>query len=209
MQTDFADNVGKSVGLVRGLEGSKAEHQTIKQYYANVNTAVKISPEVALDIPEKKFLESKESYENRVFEVLDQEVSPILNKTASLQHQLSVMTNVYKGSRNEILILQGATKTYRDAIKGLKEEDKEFLDRAIVATSNDFLRQYEFERQLEYSRFIAKRDQEKEQRRQAKEDQERQKRLERIAKEEQKLQNKNRSNCLRLRLRRWKGLRPK
>ena len=71
MQTDFADNVGKSVGLVRGLEGS-AEHQTIKQYYANVNTAVKISPEVALDIPEKKFLESKESYENRVFEVLDQ-----------------------------------------------------------------------------------------------------------------------------------------
>lgn len=188
MQTDFADNVGKSVGLVRGLEGSKAEHQTIKQYYANVNTAVKISPEVALDIPEKKFLESKESYENRVFEVLDQEVSPILNKTASLQHQLSVMTNAYKGSRNEILILQGATKTYRDAIKGLKEEDKEFLDRAIVATSNDFLRQYEFERQLEYSRFIAKRDQEKEQRRQAKEDQERQKRLERIAKEEQKLQ---------------------
>ena len=48
------------------------------------------------------------------------------------------MTNAYKGSRNEILILQGATKTYRDAIKGLKEEDKEFLDRAIVATSNDF-----------------------------------------------------------------------
>ena len=57
-----------------------------------------------------------------------------------------------------------------------------------MATSNDFLRKYEFERQLEYSRFIAKRDQEKEQRRQAKEDQERQKRLERIAKEEQKLQ---------------------
>ena len=54
MQTDFADNVGKSVGLVRGLEGS-AEHQTIKQYYANVNTAVKISPEVALDIPERNF----------------------------------------------------------------------------------------------------------------------------------------------------------
>ena len=94
-------------------------------------------------------------------------------------------------------------------LKGLKKKRKEFLDRAIVATSNDFLRQYEFERQLEYSRFIAKRDQEKEQRRQAKEDQERQKRLERIAKEEQSYKNKNRSNRLRLRLRRWKGLRPK
>ena len=188
MQTDFADNVGKSVGLVRGLEGSKAEHQTIKQYYSNINTAVKISPDIVLDVPEKRLLESKENYENRVFEVLDQAVSPILNKTASLQHQLLVMTNAYKGSRDEILALQGATKTYREATKALKQEDKESLDRAIVATSNDFLRQYEFERQLEYSRFIAKRDQEKEQKKQAREEQERQKRLERIAKEEQKLQ---------------------
>ena len=188
MQTDFAKSVGEPLGLVRGLEGSKTEHQTIKQYYSNINTAVKISPDIVLDVPEKRLLESKENYENRVFEVLDQAVSPILNKTASLQHQLLVMTNAYKGSRDEILALQGATKTYRDAVKGLKEEDKKFLDRAIVATSNDFLRKYEFERQLEYSRFTAKRDQEKEQKKQAREEQERQKRLERIAKEEQKLQ---------------------
>ena len=188
MQTDFADKVGRSVGLVRGLEGSKAEHQTIKQYYANVNTAVKVSPDVVLDLPEKRLLESKESYENRVFEVLDREISPILNKTASLQRQLSVMTNAYKGSRDEILALQGATKTYREATKGLKQEDKESLDRAIVATSNDFLRKYEFERQLEHNRFVAQREQEKAERKQQREEQERQKRLERIAKEEQKLQ---------------------
>ena len=193
MQTDFADNVGKSVGLVRGLEGSKAEHQTIKQYYANVNTAVKISPDIVLDIPEKKLLESKESYENRVFEVLDREISPILNKTASLQRQLSVMTNAYKGSRDEILILQGATKTYRDAVKGLKQEDKESLDRAIVATSNDFLRKYQLEKQLEHNRFVAQREQEKAERKQQREEQEQQKRLERIAKEEQKLQKQEQS----------------
>ena len=188
MQTDFAKSVGEPLGLVRGLEGSKAEHQTIKQYYSNINTAVKISPDIVLDVPEKRLLESKENYENRVFEVLDQAVSPILNKTASLQRQLSVMTNAYKGARDEILILQGATKTYRDAVKGLKEEDKKFLDRAIVATSNDFLRKYEFERQLEYSRFTAKRDQEKEQKKQAREEQERQKRMERMEKEQLKQQ---------------------
>lgn len=193
MQTDFAKSVGEPLGLVRGLEGSKAEHQTIKQYYANVNTAVKISPDIVLDIPEKKLLESKESYENRVFEVLDREISPILNKTASLQRQLSVMTNAYKGSRDEILILQGATKTYRDAVKGLKEEDKESLDRAIVATSNDFLRKYQLEKQLEHNRFVAQREQEKAERKQQREEQERQKRLERIAKEEQKLQKQEQS----------------
>ena len=188
MQTDFATNVGQSVGLVRGLEGSKAEHQTIKKYYTNIDTAVKMLPDVSIDIPEKKLLESKESYENRVFEVLDREISPLLDKTASLQHQLSVMTNAYKGSRDEILALQGATKTYREATKGLKQEDKESLDRAIVATSNDFLRKYEFERQLEYSRFTAKRDQEKEQKKQAREEQERQKRMERMEKEQLKQQ---------------------
>ena len=188
MQTDFARSVGEPLGLVRGLEGSKAEHQTIKQYYANVNTAVKISPDIALDIPEKKLLESKESYENRVFEVLDREISPILNKTASLQRQLSVMTNAYKGSRDEILILQGATKTYRDAVKGLKEEDKESLDRAIVATSNDFLRKYQLEKQLEHNRFVAQREQGKAEKKQQKEEQERLKRMERMEKEQLKQQ---------------------
>ena len=187
MQTDFAKSVGEPLGLVRGLEGSKAEHQTIKQYYANVNTAVKISPDVVLDIPEKRLLERKESYENRVFEVLDREISPILNKTASLQHQLSVMTNAYKGSRDEILILQGATKTYREATKGLKQEDKESLDRAIVATSNDFLRKYQLEKQLEYNRFVAQREQEKAERKQQREEQEHQKRIERMEKEQERL----------------------
>lgn len=188
MQTDFADNVGKSVGLVRGLEGSKAEHQTIKQYYANVNTAVKISPEVALDIPEKKFLESKESYENRVFEVLDQEVSPILNKTASLQNELKNVKRENSWLRAEMSVLRMDVKSYQDATRHLKKEDRASIDQAVFESSQRFLRQYEFERQLEYSRLMSKREQEKEQKKQAREEQERQKRLERIAKEEQKLQ---------------------
>lgn len=188
MQTDFAKSVGEPLGLVRGLEGSKAEHQTIKKYYTNIDTAVKMLPDVSIDLPEKKLLESKESYENRVFEVLDREISPLLDKTASLQHQLSVMANAYKGSRDEILILQGATKTYRDAIKGLKQEDKESLDRAIVATSNDFLRKYQLEKQLEHNRFVTQREQGKAEKKQQKEEQERLKRMERMEKEQLKQQ---------------------
>jgi hypothetical protein len=90
--------------------------------------------------------------------------------------------------RGEIEFLRSEVKPYRDAIKGLKKEDKQSLDKSIAKYSNDFHRHYEFERQLEYSRFIAKRDQEEEQKKQAREEQERQKRLERIAKEEQKMQ---------------------
>lgn len=188
MQTDFATNVGKSVGLVRGLEGSKAEHQTIKQYYANVNTAVKISPDVVLDVPEKRLLESKESYENRVFEVLDQEVSPILNRTASLQNELKNVKRENSWLRAEMSVLKMDVKSYQDATRHLKKEDRASIDQAVFESSQRFLRQYEFERQLEYSRLMSKREQEKADKKQQREEQERIKRIERIEKEEQKLQ---------------------
>lgn len=188
MQTDFADNVGKSVGLVRGLEGSKAEHQTIKQYYANVNTAVKISPDVVLDVPEKRLLESKESYENRVFEVLDQEVSPILNRTASLQNELKNVKRENSWLRAEMSVLKMDVKSYQDATRHLKKEDRASIDQAVFESSQRFLRRYEFERQLEYSRLMSKREQEKADKKQQREEQERIKRIERIEKEEQKLQ---------------------
>ena len=188
MQTDFATNVGQSVGLVRGLEGSKAEHQTIKQYYTNVNTAVKISTDVVLDVPEKRLLESKESYENRVFEVLDQEVSPILNRTASLQNELKNVKRENSWLRAEMSVLRMDVKSYQDATRHLKKEDRASIDQAVFESSQRFLRQYEFERQLEYSRLMSKREQEKADKKQQREEQERIKRIERIEKEEQKLQ---------------------
>jgi hypothetical protein len=36
MQTDFAKSVGARHGLERGIEGSKAHHQTIKDFYAQI-----------------------------------------------------------------------------------------------------------------------------------------------------------------------------
>lgn len=62
LQTDFAERVGKRHGLERGVEGSKAKHQTIAEYYQRANLA-----EVAtrkIDFPkerEKKGFVGKES----------------------------------------------------------------------------------------------------------------------------------------------------
>jgi len=50
MQTDFAKTVGARHGLERGIEGSKAHHQTIKDFYAQIEKPgqhVTISPETA------------------------------------------------------------------------------------------------------------------------------------------------------------------
>lgn len=36
MQTEFADQVGKPFGLARGIQGSSATHQTVRQWYAQI-----------------------------------------------------------------------------------------------------------------------------------------------------------------------------
>lgn len=54
MQTVFAEEVGKKYGLERGIEGSKAKHQTIKQYYSRVNEAFQPLPEVKTPLPEDR-----------------------------------------------------------------------------------------------------------------------------------------------------------
>lgn len=41
MQTEFAERVGKAHGLERGIEGSKARHQTVRQFYAGIEAVEK------------------------------------------------------------------------------------------------------------------------------------------------------------------------
>lgn len=61
MQTDFAEKVGRRFGLVRGLEGSKAVHQTVRQFYAEANAMAQAAPARAAQIedalkPERQML---------------------------------------------------------------------------------------------------------------------------------------------------------
>lgn len=51
MQTDFAKRVGQQHGLQRGIEGSKARHTTVQQYYARANEAFSELPKVATPAP--------------------------------------------------------------------------------------------------------------------------------------------------------------
>jgi hypothetical protein len=48
MQTDFAEKVARKYGLERGIEGSRARHQTVKEFYAAIQRPVSeatITPE--------------------------------------------------------------------------------------------------------------------------------------------------------------------
>lgn len=49
MQTDFARDVGEKFGLERGLERSRATHETVKSYYHRANA----TEDLTLDLPER------------------------------------------------------------------------------------------------------------------------------------------------------------
>jgi 5S rRNA maturation endonuclease (ribonuclease M5) len=49
MQTEFAEKVGRRFNLERGIEGSQAKHQTIKEYYAKIQSP---TPKLKTQIPE-------------------------------------------------------------------------------------------------------------------------------------------------------------
>lgn len=51
MQSDFAQNVGRKHHLERGIEGSKAQHQTIREYYARANQLETVQK---VDFPREK-----------------------------------------------------------------------------------------------------------------------------------------------------------
>lgn len=75
LQTEYAKEMQR-FGLVRGIEGSKAQHQPIKKFYAELNTVSATADEAIKSlrletpkppkVPEKRgFLESEESYQAR------------------------------------------------------------------------------------------------------------------------------------------------
>lgn len=84
LQTEYANNMA-DLGLSRGIENSKATHQTIKQYYSKINSFYKHefnkdNPELIkviktrIKIPEKKFLESQHEYSERVYDNIFEQV---------------------------------------------------------------------------------------------------------------------------------------
>ena len=55
LQTKFAKEVGAKFGLERGIEGSIARHQTLKQFYSNISRSVKPLPPAPIITPLNAF----------------------------------------------------------------------------------------------------------------------------------------------------------
>jgi len=93
MQTDFAKCV-QSLGLERGLEGSKAEHTTIQKYYSELVHQENTAPVFERpELPRKSmFTESAYEYGNRVmnlvYEHVDHDIKRVQKENTELKKQV-------------------------------------------------------------------------------------------------------------------------
>lgn len=118
MQTDFADKVGRQFGLERGIEGSKAKHKTIKQYYAEIQAPVRevtISPEsVQPKVLKKGFLSSEHETPEMVAERLTKAVQNAYRPAvqAAKQHHAEKAAN--EARARELAQLRATATVARD-----------------------------------------------------------------------------------------------
>ena len=85
LQDDFYNSVGKEFGLDRGIKGSKVKHQTIKSYYEKQNQKdqelEKLAEDISQNLPQKKFGQSAESYQQEKEKFIQEKLKPVVKKT--------------------------------------------------------------------------------------------------------------------------------
>lgn len=87
MQTDFHSKV-KDLGLERGLEGSKAEHKTVKEFYAELQEPLPKSEKININIqrldvdnqPKSPFYDTKYEHGIRVMDAVYESVDSQVNE---------------------------------------------------------------------------------------------------------------------------------
>lgn len=90
-QTSFAEAM-RPLRLERGLEGSKAHHTTIREYYARARAATP-SKTPTMDLPEPKLLEKKSTYGERVADAVFAHLKPELVRLRARAQQTDLVEN--------------------------------------------------------------------------------------------------------------------
>ena len=125
MQSDFAETV-KHHGLERGIEGSKATHTTIQEYYSKVNSAAPSLTD-GLDLPKKKTFESHDSYDDRVRGALREQLQPRFQVLEAKAKQVDQAKKEAREARAGLKELQSDLKPLVDVLRPLDQADRQKL----------------------------------------------------------------------------------
>lgn len=132
MQTDFAKNVGARNDLERGIEGSKAHHQTIKGFYAQIGQAgqqIIVSPAMTEPKVLKKNLfsteyETPETVAQRVTGAVQKAYTPTIEQAklaASERRRADEMTRTAKSLERDKKALTERLKSFEGHLAPILE----------------------------------------------------------------------------------------
>lgn len=141
MQTDFAEQVGARHGLQRGIEGSKARHTTVSEFYAAIQTqehrhgrfsAEQLEPVVL----EKRFfgrtVESPEMVAERLTKTIHEHYDPAIKQASVASLERRRATEMANTARDMGLALKRAQERLRGfegMFEGLSEADQRLLEK--------------------------------------------------------------------------------
>lgn len=123
MQSDFADRVGKQHGLQRGIEGSKAKHTSIKDWYAQVERS---EPVPRIEVPEPGMADrlNPRAYGDRVAKSVLEQMQP---ERASLTAKAATAATDRQRAKDIARTLDEQQRRLRplvEALRGLSREEQ-------------------------------------------------------------------------------------
>jgi hypothetical protein len=129
-QTSFAEKM-KDLGLERGIKGSKARHQTIREYYALANSVQPLkTPEI--DVPEPKMLETKATYGNRVAQATIDAINPTVMgwqaKAAAAAKRIEAAELARRQAEQQVKAAESQKREAEQRINALKEREKKIVE---------------------------------------------------------------------------------
>ena len=134
MQSSFSNHV-KNLGLKRGIEGSKAKHTRIKEYYAKVNEP---TPQIRqVEKPKAGIFETTSHYGDKVVNSVLEQIKPQWESMAELTKEVRTARKEALEARKTLLELQDRVRPYLDAIRPLSFSERVKLQEVMKATSQE------------------------------------------------------------------------
>ena len=134
MQSSFSDHV-KNLGLERGVEGSKAKHTRIKEYYAKVNEP---TPQIKqIERPKAGLFETTAQYGNKVVNSVLEQIRQQWESMAELTKEVRIARKSLLEARKTLSDLQQKVKPYLDAIRPLTASERIELKGVMLNTSKN------------------------------------------------------------------------
>lgn len=141
MQTDFANSVGRKHGLERGLEGSKATHTSIREYYSRVGQAQEKTPSVSVPEPSMGDRLNPKSYGERVANAVIQQMAPELKALRAKAAENDGLKRELKTARQELAKVEFLRKQLLPILKAvapLSTQDRKKFDLVMSRVSENF-----------------------------------------------------------------------